>query len=153
MVVYISDRDDNSRIFNVECNDDGLWLNNNGNPDNRWNGNNRFVFRSRNLLHFSFVFVAREFCFTSCPFQPPSILPISSNGTDRAIYFLSSNDFVSHKTIKSILRVSVFLIANLIQGCFSSRERKVAIAIASIISTKIVSIFCPKENLCILGKV
>ena len=41
----------------------------------------------RNSLHFSPAF-AGEFCFVSCPFQPPSILPTSSNFTERAMYLL-----------------------------------------------------------------
>ncbi len=58
-------------------------------------------------------------CLKICPFQPPSILPISSRGKDRAIYFLLSSDLVSQSTKSNILSVSVFLIANLTQGCFS----------------------------------
>ncbi len=52
--LYITDSDGNLNVFNVECNDNGLWLNsNNGNPDNFWNGNNRWLFRlPRNSLHF-----------------------------------------------------------------------------------------------------
>jgi hypothetical protein len=54
---------------------------------------------------------------------------------------LLSTDFASHRTIKSIFNVSVFLIANLTHGCFSYRNKKVAIEIASITSTNKVSIF------------
>ena len=44
-ILYISDSDGNLNIFKVEHNDNDLWLNgNNGNPDNFWNDNNRFVF-------------------------------------------------------------------------------------------------------------
>ena len=43
--LYISDSDGNLNIFKVEHDDDDLWLNgNNGNSDNFWNDNNRFVF-------------------------------------------------------------------------------------------------------------
>jgi hypothetical protein len=47
--LYITDSDGNWNVFNVKRNDDGeLWLNtNNGNPDNIWNADNRFVFRRR----------------------------------------------------------------------------------------------------------
>ena len=107
----------------------------------------------RKFFHFSLAFTAGEFCFWSCPFQPPSIFPISSIFTDRAIYFLSSIDFASHSTIKSIFKVSIFLIANRTHGLFSSRDKKVAVEIASIISINKISIFCPREYLCILGKV
>lgn len=46
----VTDSDGNLDVFNVERNDDGLWLDgNNGNPDNFWNGNYRWVFvRPRN---------------------------------------------------------------------------------------------------------
>ncbi len=120
--------------------------------DNNWNSNNPAL-RFGNSFHFSLVFIAGEFCFASCPLQPPSIFPISSTFTDKARYFLLSIDFASHKTIKSILRVSVFLIASRTHGCFSSRDKKVAIEIASITSTNKVSIFCPRVYLWIFGKV
>lgn len=59
-VSYKTDSDGNPKVFNVEHDKDGLWLNgNNGNPDNFWNGNNRWVFR-RNSLYFSRL--RREFC-------------------------------------------------------------------------------------------
>ena len=110
-ILYITDSNGNLNVFNVEHNDDGLWLNgNNGNPDNFWNGNNRWVFTRRNLLHFSPILLG-EFCFCSWPFQPPSILPISSIFTDRAMYFLLSNDLVSQSIIKNTLSVSTFLMA------------------------------------------
>ncbi len=42
------DRDGNPNVFNVERNDDGLWLNDNiANPDNDWNDDNKFMFRLR----------------------------------------------------------------------------------------------------------
>lgn len=81
----------------------------------------------------------------SCPFQPPSILPISSSGFDNVIYFLLSIDLVSHNIIKRILSVSTLRIASRMYCCFSVRSRYVAIAIASIISTKNVSIRVPSE--------
>lgn len=46
--LYITDSDGNLNVFNVEHDDDKLWLNSdNGNPDNFWNGSNRFVFVRR----------------------------------------------------------------------------------------------------------
>lgn len=114
--------------------------------DNNWNSNNPAL-RFSNCFHFSLIFMTGEFCFVSCPFHPPSILPTSSMFTDKAIYFLSSSDLVSQRTMSSILSVSVFRIAKRTHGCFSSFDKKVAIEIASIISTKIVSIFCPRECL------
>lgn len=50
-VPYITDSDGNLKVFNVERNDSGLWLNSYyDNPDNVWNGNNRWVFARRKLL-------------------------------------------------------------------------------------------------------
>ena len=114
--------------------------------DNNFNSNNPAL-RFGNFFHFSLVFMTGEFCFKSCPLHPPSILPISSIFSDIAIYFLFSSDLASHNTIKSIFNVSVFRIASLTHGCFSSRDRKLAIEMASIISTNIVSIFSPREYL------
>jgi len=51
--MYITDSNGNRKVFNLKRNDDGSWLNgNNGNPDNFYNGNVRWVFR-RNCLYFS----------------------------------------------------------------------------------------------------
>ncbi len=100
--------------------------------------------RPRNLLHFSLPF-GGEFCFESCPLQPPSIFPISVVLNESAMYFLSSRDLVSHKIIKSIFKVSVFRIAKATQGLFSSRDKKLAIAIPSMISTNKLSILNPSE--------
>jgi hypothetical protein len=77
------DVDADLNVWNVERNDNGLWLNNtNGNPDYHRDAATRFVFRSRNSLHFSSGFLLEEFCFASCPYQPPAILPIYSSGTE-----------------------------------------------------------------------
>ncbi|OGG62221.1 hypothetical protein A3C19_03050 [Candidatus Kaiserbacteria bacterium RIFCSPHIGHO2_02_FULL_54_22] len=48
-----NDSDGNPNVFNVNRNDDGLWLNaNNGRPDNEWNPENRFIFlRPRKSHH------------------------------------------------------------------------------------------------------
>ena len=46
-----TDPDGNPNVFNLERNDDGLWLNNDwAKPDNEWNPDNKFVFRLRNCL-------------------------------------------------------------------------------------------------------
>ncbi len=108
---------------------------------------------SSQLSHFSLNYLLREFCFANCPFQPPSIFPITSNRLDKAIYFLVSNDLVSHKTIKSIFTVSIFLIAIETKERFLPFGKKLAIEIDSIISTNKLSILLPKECLCNLGKI
>ena len=59
---YIADRNGNPNVFNLERNDDGLWLNKNwAKPDNRWNPNNEFAFRLRNSF-----FSAPTGCGFSC---------------------------------------------------------------------------------------
>src|SRR3989344_3476186 len=70
------------------------------------------VSASRNSLHFSPAPVGGV-CFCSCPCQPPSIFPIASKWTDRAIYFLSSKDFVSHKIISNRVNVLSLRIARI----------------------------------------
>ena len=60
---YITDRNGNPNVFNLERNDNGLWLNNNwANPDNRWNADNEFVFRLRKYF-FSVRFMRDGFSF------------------------------------------------------------------------------------------
>ena len=78
--LYDTDSDSDLKIFNVKRNDDGkLWLNTNyDKPDNVFNPENRWVFvRPRNYF-VSLPEFWGEFCLESWPFQPPSILPISS---------------------------------------------------------------------------
>ena len=44
----LTDRNGNPNVFNLEHNDNGLWLNNNwAKPDNKWNLDNQFAFRLR----------------------------------------------------------------------------------------------------------
>lgn len=53
-ITYNTDADGDPKLFNVNRNDSEPWLNNNnGHMDNRWNANNRFVFRSSILFRFS----------------------------------------------------------------------------------------------------
>lgn len=85
------------------------------------------------IAHFSPA-VAGEFCFESCPDQPPKFLPISSSFTESAIYLLSLIDFVSQMIMKSIFTASILRMARRIYGSFSCDDRKLAAATASIIS-------------------
>ena len=58
-VPHNTDSDGNQNVFNLESNDDGLWLNDNwAKPDNEWNPNNKFVFRLRNSFLFRGLHVA-----------------------------------------------------------------------------------------------
>jgi hypothetical protein len=54
-ILYGTDSDDDLNIFNVNHDNDERWLNTyNGNPDNTWNPDDRFVVVvPRNSLHFS----------------------------------------------------------------------------------------------------
>lgn len=62
-----ADSDGNPNVFNLERNDDGLWLNNNwAKPDNTWNPNNKFAFRLRNYFLFPQL-IGCGFSFPSCP--------------------------------------------------------------------------------------
>ena len=48
---YEADRNGNPNVFNVERNEDGLWLNNNwAKPTNDWNPSDEFVFRFRKYI-------------------------------------------------------------------------------------------------------
>ena len=119
---HVTDSDGDPNVFNLNRNDDSKqWLNANyANPDNQWNLEDEIVFLLRKSLYFSVGFLPAEFCFIICPFQPPSILPISSSGLDRLIYFLSSKDLVSQRICKRILRVSTFRKAICTNGIFFS---------------------------------
>lgn len=100
---------------------------------------------SQIFLFLSHIYLLGEFCFISCPRQPPSILPTSWSFFDKAIYFLLSSDCVSQRMSERILIVSSFLMASWTYGSFLSFERKAALAIASIVSIKSESILWPKE--------
>ncbi len=108
-----TDSNGDLNVFNVEHDSDDRWLNtNNGRPDNVWNPDNRWVFVRSNPLHFSPGAVLGEFCLMICPCQPPSILPTSSNGAERAMNFLSSSDFVSQRINSSTFAVSSLRLAS-----------------------------------------
>ena len=121
---------------NVNCNHN----------DNDWNDNWFLsgVPASRNSLHFTPApHGAGVFCFVSCPFHPPSILPTSSSGSESAAYFFVSSDLVSQSTSNRTFSVSSLRIASRTHGCFSLLARKVAEEIASIVSTNNPSTFTP----------
>src|SRR3989344_2671103 len=109
--------------------------------DNDWNDNWWFA-GVRNSLYFSSA-SAEEFCFCSCPAQPPSILPMSSSCVERAIYFLSRSDFVSHKIISNNAKVFSFRIASTTGRTFLSRGKNAAPDTASIVSINRASILSP----------
>ena len=147
-----TDSDGDLNVFNVDHDDNGRWLNSNyGKPDNVWNADNRWVFLRSNPFHFSPVVRFGEFCFTSCPFHPPSIRPTSSIFSDKAMYFLLSRDFVSHSTSRRIFAVSSFLIANFTYGSFSVWQVKLATQMDSMQSMNRPSIRRPSVKRCDFG--
>ena len=109
----ISRNSDDDLIFlTVNRDDDGQWLNTYyDNPSNQWNQTNGFAFVVSQLFLFLPYFLVREFCFVSCPFQPPSIRPMASIFSDKARYFWLFRDLVSHNIKRNIFMASVFLIA------------------------------------------
>lgn len=105
----------------------------------------------RQSLHVSLGSFPGEFCFVSCPCQPPSIFPIPSIWKDRVIYFLLLSDFASHRTSRSIFRVSSLRMANRTCGSLSERLVKLATAIDSMQSTNRPSMRTPSVYRCIFG--
>lgn len=106
---------------------------------------------SCNSPHFSLA-SAGEFCFMSCPCHPPSILPASESGSDKAIYFLLSRALVSHETSKKNFSESRDMIAFFTNGCFSCFCRKLATNILSIVWRKYLSMVSPSVYRDVLGK-
>jgi hypothetical protein len=95
----ITDRNGDLNVFNLNWNGDELKLNgNNAEPENRWNPDNKFVFRFRKSILFR-VYKSRFFFsgFFRLFFHPPSILPISSSFSDNSAYCLWDINFASHE--------------------------------------------------------
>ncbi len=112
----------------------------------------RLLGLSRESLYFSPDF-SGEFCFTICPYQPPSIFPATAKGSDRAIYFLSSIVFISHAIKRKNLRESNEMIAFFTNGCFSCICKKLAMSMFSIVRKKYLSIVSPRVYRDVLEKV
>ncbi len=130
--------DDSERKANLN------WVSNFGNA-NDW-------FAFRNSLHFSApTLVGAEFCLVSFPFHPPRSFPMSASSVARAMYCLSSKDFVSHKICRSTCVASVFRNASRTHGRFSAGGKNAAVAVASMFSMKSLSIRFPSEYFCVLG--
>ena len=119
------------------------WVSNYGNA-NDW-------FAFRNSFHFSPDFLSGEFCFTSCPCQPPSCLPASASFSERAVYFLASNALISQSIYKRNFSVSSEIIAFLTKGCFSCFSKKLATKILSIVCIKYLSMVSAKVYREVLG--
>jgi hypothetical protein len=106
--LHVTDSDGDLNLFNVEHNDNGLWLNTNyGDPDNFWNPDNRFVFVRRNSLCFPVEMAG--FFYLNWRLQPPIILPISFKLSERVMYFLLSRDFISQAICRKNFKISSLL--------------------------------------------
>ncbi len=106
--------------------------------DNDWN-DNWWGCGVRKSFHFSPGFLSGEFCFMSCPCQPPSCLPAEVKGSDKAIYFLVSNALISHSIYARNFKTSREIMDFLTKGCFSCFSRKLATRILSIVCIKYLS--------------
>ena len=122
-------------VFGVGRRGSGLWLRGYwSNPDSFWGAGYRWVFvRPRNSLHLpvrsgtGFIleqsektkFLLWQGFYFRILIQPPSILPISSSFSESKIYFLLSNDFISHATCKKNFNKSNFKEAPLSEINFS----------------------------------
>jgi len=78
-------------VFKVNRDDGERWLDTNwDDPDNRWNGDNRFVFLRRKSFHFSPAF-AGEFCFLKCDLISPA---------GRLYYVIMKISYILHAKVR-----------------------------------------------------
>src|SRR3989344_3051075 len=75
--------------------------------------------------------------------HPPSILPASLSCSEIRTYFLLSSALISQATCRKNLAMSSFIAARSTYGSFFSLVRKLAMKIASTVSTSEESIFPP----------
>jgi hypothetical protein len=94
-----------------------------------------------------------EFCFWSCPYQPPSCLPAPASGSDSIVNFLVSIALISQSIYKRNFKVSREMIAFLTNGCFSCFSKKLATKIFSIVWIKYLSIVSDRVYREVLGMV
>lgn len=86
--------------------------------DNDFNSNDRLV-RPRNSLHSPAL---PGFLFSTPLVQPPSIFPISFNGSDIAAYLELSSTLSSQEICRKNFKRSSFILALLRNGGFCSRD-------------------------------
>ncbi len=63
--------------------------------DNDRNANNPSAVLATHFISPPPCYKEEEFCFTSCPCQPPSCFPASVSGSESAIYFFVSSALIS----------------------------------------------------------
>ncbi len=72
-VPHKTDPDGDPNVFELKCNEDGLWLNDNwAKPSNEWNPDNKFVFRLRNCFLSAVLEVAVFLFGVFQTFLPPA---------------------------------------------------------------------------------
>ena len=143
----------NALYFNHDVdkrNLNNVWLN----PDEQWNDNWWFlVLATSATCDYSAAFSAAEVVRDSMfRIHPPSIRPISSSGSESAVYFFVSMSFISHAMRKKNLSVSVFATAFWMNGSFLSFGKYPAVKTSSRISTNVASIFLPSVCRDFFGK-
>ena len=140
-----SDPDGNPNVFKLNRDGDDLWLNNNwANPENQWNSNNEFVFRTRKCLLFRdynarFFFWKMERLFS----HPPNIFPTSSSLVATSSKCLFEISFPSHATDTRNLSVSSVRMHCDILACLVSLLEKYATYVCSRRSRYLFSIRDP----------
>lgn len=103
----------------------------------------QLAFRGRATFVHSPPFAGFSFV-DACLCQPPSIFPISSKCSDKAINFLLSNALLSHATRRKNFSRSNLIDALCKYGSFCSFKRQLATKSASVVSTNNRSIFAPR---------
>ena len=143
----------NALYFNLngdKRNLNNVWLN----PSEQWNDNWWFlVLATSKVCDYSAAEMAAEDVRDSMfRTHPPSIRPMSSSGSESAVYFLVSMSFTSHAIRRKNLSVSALTTAFWTNGSFLSFDKYPAVKTSSSISMKTASIFLPSVCRDFLGK-
>lgn len=135
----------------VYLNDNGgkVYRNYNSLENDNWNDNGRLL-RRRYYLRSPALLVGVSCISFRC--HPPSCRPTSSRCSERVIYFLLSNDFVSHAMRSRNFARSNFLFARSRYGSFAVLSAVMAEKISSVVSRNAHSIFVPSVYLRPFGK-
>jgi len=102
-VIYNRNQDGNSYVRYMYWDDD-RWNWNANWLDNDWSDSNPALVRAIHSI--SNAPYLGSICFSTCPSQPPSILPMASSCSESVMYFFVSSDLLSHRMSKKIFTVS-----------------------------------------------
>jgi len=147
----VTDSDGDLKVFNIEHDDNGQWLNsNNGNPNTLYNPDNQFVcVIPRNYPCFS-PSSAESFC--NCFNQPPSCLPSTNSCLESMAYWVLLMTCISQASRSKNFKESSFLETSLMIDIFSTPFKNMAENNNSDISIASVSIWEPNVFLEGVGK-